>query len=212
LLRFRSNTSSFESGDLIEILPPNTKNPRPYSIANISNSEFVICVSLVPKGLCSNYLTSLNKGSRIKGELLQNSHFHRPESSIPVIMIANGTGIGPFLGMFRKKSINQLYWGIHDKGTYSIAEPFLKEALANNSLSKVRIAYSRECDFNHVQDLISTDRQFISSHIENGGCIMICGSLAMQKSVEEVLETILKDQNSSLRQLKDQRKILSDCY
>lgn len=212
LLRFRSITSSFESGDLIEILPPETKDPRPYSIAKISNSEFVVCVSLVPKGLCSTYLTGLNKASIVKGGLLQNSHFHRPESSIPVIMIANGTGIGPFLGMFHTKSENQLYWGVHDKGTYSIAEPFLIEAVVNNNLNQIKVAYSRESDFNYVQDLLSKDRSFILSHVEKGGVIMICGSLAMQKSVEEILETILKDQNSSLEQLKDQRRILSDCY
>jgi len=212
LLRFRSNTSSFESGDLIEILPPNTKDPRPYSIAKISNSEFVICVSLVPKGLCSNYLTGLNKGFRVKGELLQNSHFYRPESSVPVIMVANGTGIGPFLGMFRRKSINQLYWGIHDKGTYLIAEPFLREAINNNNLGQIEIAFSQEGECNHVQDLLAKDRVFILSHIERGGCIMLCGSLAMQKSVEEILDTILKDQNTSLTQLRNERRLVSDCY
>jgi len=127
-------------------------------------------------------------------------------------MVANGTGIGPFLGMFRRKSINQLYWGIHDKGTYSIAEPFLREAINNNNLGQIEIAFSQEGECNHVQDLLAKDRVFILSHIERGGCIMLCGSLAMQKSVEEILDTILKDQNTSLTQLRNERRLVSDCY
>lgn len=50
-------------------------------------------------------------------------------------------------------------------------------------------------------------------HLENGGVIMICGSLHMQRDVEQVLEGIAPSQKGkTLQYYKDKNQILTDCY
>ena len=61
--------------------------------------------------------------------------------------------------------------------------------------------------------LIKKDASQVATVLQNGGVIMICGSLAMQKDVIVVLEQICKKELSqSLSHYQAHEQILSDCY
>ncbi len=64
-------------------------------------------------GVCSSYLRQLRVGDFITSKIQQNKDFHFPNRAKEVILIANGTGIAPFLGMIEKnnKTKVHLFWG-----------------------------------------------------------------------------------------------------
>lgn len=68
-----------------------------YSVAKCEGNVQLV-IKLHPNGLGSGYLNSLKAGSVIMGRMISNSAFHQPKDK-NTVMIANGTGIAPFLGM-----------------------------------------------------------------------------------------------------------------
>ena len=132
-------------------------------------------------------------------------------------MIANGTGIGPFLGMIRenkKKIPTHLYCGFRFYNETSKAyEAFANEQLAQNHLANFKIAYSKEQNPSYVIDLITKDADFFVEVLKRNGVIMICGSLLMQKDVESILNQILiKKSEQPLEYYQSKGQLLSDCY
>src|SRR5690606_32160802 len=85
---------------------------------------------------------------------------------------------------------------------------FAQEEIAQGRLTGFQMAFSREMNRQYVMDLIRKDALFFSELLENKGIIMICGSLAMQQNVEDVLSEICSDRD--MRAYKGQ--ILTDCY
>jgi sulfite reductase (NADPH) flavoprotein alpha-component len=107
-------------------------------------------------------------------------------------MICNGTGIG-FLGMLSQNTKQipcHLYAGFRDKGSLSLYQSQLDEYSEQKKLNKLTVALSRETEKQYVGDLIKKDASQVATILKNGGVIMICGSLAMQKDVIVVLEQI----------------------
>lgn len=206
----------FTSGDLLAIYPSNDATERLYSIGKI-NHNIQLVVKLHPNGLGSNYLYNLTPETTIEARIIHNHAFHFPKKAASVVMIANGTGIAPFLGMIeqnKKKKKTYLYCGFREE-TEMVREykKFADNQIEQQQLENIQIAFSREKNLCYVMDLIKKDADFFADTLQKGGTIMICGSLAMQQNVEAVLNTIcLEKNNTDLKQYRTKGQILTDCY
>lgn len=207
--------TKFTSGDLLAIYPAQDHRERLYSIGKL-NGEVQLSVKLHAQGLGSNYLYDLKPGDQFKAKIDINPNFHPPKRSTSIIMIANGTGIAPFLGMIGsndKKTPYHLYCGFRGAASFALYEEAMKNDLMNGKLTGLHVAYSREGEKQYVKDLLARDQQLIADVLKTNGTIMICGSLAMQKNVIELLEEIcLSKHIESVSFYQSRQQILMDCY
>lgn len=207
--------TKFTSGDLLAIYPENDHRERLYSVAKCDENIQLI-IKLHPDGLGSAYLNRLKVGSVFKARTVRNTTFHFPKNKA-VIMIGNGTGIAPFLGMIAQNTAKEsisLYLGF-SKETEIVRqhETFLAAQLENQKLKNYQIAFSRAQNRCYVMDLIRQDSKTIAQQLKDGTTIMICGSLQMQLDVEETLNHICATINgNTLVFYKERGQILTDCY
>ena len=207
--------ADFQSGDLLAVYPPHEKTERLYSIGKSDNGYILLSIKLHAQGICSNYLNSLVVGSTFDAGLRKNAGFYFPKKAATVTMIANGTGIIPFIGMLNEVQIGQeinLYWG---------GRTYTSLSLYNNILDAVKIkghfkydfAFSKEREKKYVQDLLAKDENSIAEQLNQGGIFMICGSVTMQKGVLKVLAKITKNYHQKPLDFFIARdQILMDCY
>ncbi|WP_373553856.1 PepSY domain-containing protein [Haliscomenobacter sp.] len=190
------------SGDLLGVYPPDENIERYYSIAALGGNELVLVIKRT--GLCSNYLGNLSIGDHFEAFVKRNVTFHRPAANVPVLMVANGTGIAPFLGM--QSGENQLFWGGRYPADFELYRPYFNE---NDCLLK----FSRGEKSGYVQDLLVEQPQQVVDLLSGNGVMMICGSLTMLKGVWEILEKMTEAQGlPHPDELKRQKRILVDCY
>ncbi|WP_029286563.1 PepSY domain-containing protein [Pedobacter sp. R20-19] len=203
----------FTSGDLLAIYPANDHRERQYSIGKIGK-DIQLSVKLHDGGLGSGFLYNLEIGQVLKAVIIRNEHFHFPEKAKTVIMVSNGTGIAPFLGMLNQHGEGRnihLYCGFKDSGSFAIYEKALQTELSK--LTKLNIAYSRAGEKQYVKDLLAKDANFIYEALNDGGVLMLCGSLAMQNDVIDWLENACQQSsNQSVSFYQSRGQILMDCY
>lgn len=205
------------SGDLLSIIPEEDGRERLYSIGNLGKNTLAVSVKKHPKGVCSNLMGQLEKGETLSAGVVNNRHFHLPKSNKEAVLIATGTGIGPFLGMIASNSPKRnlhLYWGGRTSESFGLYQPHIDEALSKNKLYRFIPAYSRVDDKKvYVQHLIKKDGGKIAKILNNGGCVMICGSIAMQREVmtelAKICSTYLK---KDLSHFQNRKQIKMDCY
>lgn len=205
----------FKSGDLLAIYPESDHKERLYSVGKVDN-KLQLIVKLHEFGLGSQYLYNLVQNSTIKARIVKNKAFRFPKAS-KVVMIANGTGIAPFLGMIDENSKNietHLYCGFrYDNETTKSYQKFATKQISTNHLSQFHIAFSREENKQYVMDLVNRDAKFFAETLQNGGILMICGALIMQHDVEKVLEQICQQHlKKSFEEFKTNGQFLTDCY
>ncbi len=208
--------SKFKSGDLLAIYPANDNRERLYSIGK-NNGNIQLVVKLHPHGLGSSFLHNLEVGHTLKARIVHNTAFHFPKKSRNTVLISNGTGIAPFLGMIAentKKTEIHLYSGFR-KATNLTHEyqNFANEMISKGYLKKFNVAFSREENHQYVMDLIQRDADYIANLLKNDGVIMICGAIQMQLDIEKVLQEICQKTNANpLSYYKNKGQILADCY
>lgn len=204
-----------KSGDLLAIYPNNDHRERLYSIGMV-NGLIQLSVRLHANGLGSTFLHQLPVGKNIGAKIICNDHFHFRHNGKPTVLIANGTGLAPFLGMIAentKKTACYLYAGFRTRASFQSFADQIEEGLKTKRLSKINLALSREADKLYVSDLLKRDEKLIAQILANGGTLMLCGSLSMQKDVLLVLSNICTaflDNELSYYQSHDQ--IMMDCY
>jgi len=216
LIRFNTpRRLRIRSGDLLAIYPANDHRERLYSIGNIEK-EIQLSVKLHPDGLGSSYLYGLAGGSALRARIVRNEHFHFPSKASSVLMISNGTGIAPFLGMIsdnKKKVPIHLFCGFRFVRSFAPYEKFLLAQKTADQLSSLQVASSREGAHEYVTHLLSRSSAEIAALLASGGVVMICGSLAMQKDALEMLAAICKTREGlDVDSLHLNGKILTDCY
>ncbi|AEI50980.1 PepSY domain-containing protein [Runella slithyformis] len=190
------------SGDLLGVYPPNENIERFYSIASVSPTELLLVIKRT--GLCSNFLGSLSVGDYFEAFVKRNPSFYCPNHHTPVLMIANGTGIAPFLGM--QSSGSKLFWGGKFQADFKLFE---KYCFADNRY----LVFSRENDNAYVQDLLLRRESEVAEVLKENGTIMICGSRTMLKGVLETIEKITASNAlPSTEELRKQHRLLTDCY
>lgn len=206
----------FQSGDLLAIYPADNNQERFYSVGKV-NGNVQLIVKLFEKGLGSSYLHDLNIGDTISARMIENKNFHLPQSANKIALIANGTGIAPFLGMILENSKQKevhLYVGFRYNNSLTQAyQQFADAQIKKQRLTNIHFAYSREENKQYVMDLIQRESDYFCQLLQENGIIMLCGSLAMQKDVEIILNTICLEKNGHpLQYYIDNKQILTDCY
>lgn len=216
LIRFKTpRRSKFTSGDLLAIYPANDHRERLYSIGKVGN-DIQLSVRLHRDGLGSGFLFQLQPGQSFKARIAANQHFYFPQNAPAVIMISNGTGIAPYLGMLdqnTKKVSTHLYCGFRGQASFDLYEAALKGNQTNGRLSALHTAFSREGNKQYVKDLIARDAEIVASVLAKKGYIMLCGSLSMQNDVIELLNHIGQSKlGKSISHYQSHGQILMDCY
>ncbi|GAB3414952.1 PepSY domain-containing protein [Niabella aquatica] len=216
IIRFKSRKfKEAVSGDLLAIYPKNDHRERLYSIGKINN-EIQLSVKLHEHGLGSGFLHTLQSGQAIKAKLVKNLHFRFPERVKQVIMISNGTGIAPFLGMInenKNKVPVLLYCGFRRQSSFTLYEPFLKEQISKGKLRHIHLSLSREAEREYVSHRILKNSEAIGQALQSGHTMMICGSLSMQNDVMKVLDDICEKYNlCTPAHFAEKGQILTDCY
>lgn len=204
----------FLSGDLLAVYPENNYRERLYSIGKVSGN-IQLSVKHYENGLGSNYLNGFDKKDLFKAKIIKNEGFHFPKSASRVVMIANGTGIAPFLGMLdeNNKTETYLYLGLRSQESYGLYQSQIEEFIANGKLSNFNLALSQQGNKQYVQDVLLKDANLVSQVLSTNGYIMICGSLTMQESVLQTLARILSKNNlESLEFYRRNKQIKTDCY
>jgi sulfite reductase (NADPH) flavoprotein alpha-component len=160
-------------------------------------------------GVCSSFLSKLEKGNQVTASIKRNKKFHLPSEKAPVIMIANGTGIASFIAMIGKNKNSTLFWGGRSKGSFDLYQPFTEKA----PLLHIHLAISREQQKRYVQDKIWDQRIAIAYALEKGGHLMIYGSISMMNSVLDTLEKIAdRKLPIPLSHFEQQVQVLTVCY
>lgn len=207
---------SFQSGDLLAIYPAADGRERLYSIAKRPGGIQLV-VRLHPNGLGSDYLYRLELNSTIRARVVRNAAFHFPQSASAVVMIANGAGIAPFLGMIennRRKIPVHLYAGFrYESELTQYYRQFAAGEAEAKRLKSCQIALSKGEAPCYVTDLVRGDGQRIAGLLEANGVVMLCGSFAMQRDVEAELDRHLQSRNGrELSYYRARGQVLTDCY
>lgn len=208
--------TKIQSGDLMAIYPNKNNIERLYSIGMI-DGNIQLMVKLYEQGLGSNFLYNLSKNDSLKARIINNPTFHFPSKTKEIAMIANGTGIAPFLGMInqnKNKLPIKLFVGLRHQDELSMHYQNFAQAQINlHKLQSIDFAFSRELDKMYVMNLVQNNADYFCNLLLNNGSIMICGSLAMQQNVEHILNEILENRSlPNVSYFKNNHQILSDCY
>ncbi|REG88091.1 PepSY domain-containing protein [Winogradskyella sediminis] len=206
----------FTSGDLLSLYPEVDFIERQYSIGKIEK-DILLSIKKHEFGVCSNYFNNLKINEIVNAQVKHNLDFYFPKDAKEVVMIANGTGIAPFLGMINEQRTaikTHLFWGGRTKDSLRMYETFIDAALYKKTLTSFKVAYSQEQkDKFYVQDLILNHQELISKVLKANGVVMICGSVAMQNRVLETIHTItLKQLNTPLSTFEANNQLKMDCY
>jgi sulfite reductase (NADPH) flavoprotein alpha-component len=212
----RSKLPGFQPGDLLGIVPPGSTIPRYYSLASDSRDGFAeICVRKQHGGLSSEFLHALGPGDAVEAFVRHNRDFRPAKGRKPVVMIANGTGIAPFVGFIwgnRHRRPVHLYWGGRDPHSDLLYGDTLARCLDDRRLARQRNAFSRVAGRAYVQDRLREDIDGLSDLLAHGAQIMVCGSLEMATSIREVVAEALAPLGLTLETLRAKGRYLEDVY
>ena len=213
-LKARKNIE-FVSGDLLAIRPKEDEQERLYSIGAGSNGEIVLYVKKHFLGVCSHLLAGLAQNSTIEARIVPNKKFYPPEGYRSLILVSNGTGIAPFIGMASENKLHakiDLFWGGKSVEDYKLYEEELLSLQSNGKISSLRTVFSENKGL-YVQKLIAENEQEVCDALKQGTSIMICGSIAMGQGVLEEIGLMCRDNNMpEIDYYKDNGQIKMDCY
>ncbi|EKZ99673.1 oxidoreductase FAD/NAD(P)-binding protein [Cupriavidus sp. HMR-1] len=213
---FRPGLPTFETGDLLGIVPPGATSPRYYSLASGAADGVVeICVRRLPEGVCSTYLTDLRPGDTIDAFIRPHTRFRPEPGNTPVIMIGAGTGIGPLIGFIRHNAARRpmhLYFGARNAEDSYLYRDELKGLVADLRLHALTTAFSRSGNRTYVQERLVADAQSLRGLMAHGAQIMVCGGRKMAEGVAQAWERILTDTGLSVAQLKAEGRYVEDVY
>jgi sulfite reductase (NADPH) flavoprotein alpha-component len=205
-----------QSGDLLAIYPAKDQRERFYSIG-YKDGVIQLLVKLFPEGLGSGFLYELKQQQTLEARVMSNPSFHFPTMASGVALIANGTGVAPFLGMIAENRTKVPVWLFagfrHHNEMAAHYLQFADEQKQQGQLQQVKLAFSREQHARYVMDLIREDAAYFVELLEHQGYIMLCGSLRMQHDVEAVLNDILSTtKGKTIAFYKENGQVLTDCY
>jgi len=215
---------TWDAGDLVEILPPDSVAAREYSIASIPADGILQLIvrqevhadgSL---GLCSGWLTEgVASGSPVSLRLRRNSSFHLPDEPVPMILLGNGTGLAGLRSLIKARiakgqSRNWLLFGERNVAHDFHCRDELQGWLAIGDLARLDLAFSRDqAEKVYVQDLLRESADELRNWLAEGAAIYICGSLqGMAAGVDQVLIELLGMQE--VERMVEQGRYRRDVY
>ncbi|KAF8529095.1 riboflavin synthase domain-like protein [Hysterangium stoloniferum] len=194
---------------IFDLFPP--LRPRQFSIASSSKvhpSQIQLCVAIVQyktklkalrRGVCTTYLSSLPKGSRILIEFQKGLIQPPPDITTPIICVGPGTGIAPMRAMIEQR----IYHGAEDNTLYFGCRSAVKDQHYRTEWEdrmrvgtlRYRLSCSRDGEEGkakiYVQDLLEQDVESVWEILNNRkGYLYISGSsnkmpIAVKKAVEQ---------------------------
>ena len=210
---------------LVDKLPELTA--RTYSIASCKEQGVLdLLVRKVIKndnsiGLCSGYLTQLQPQQGLNVCIKTHGQFHPPSVETPIIMIAAGTGLAPFIGFLeqRQRAVQRgkswLIMGERCQLDDDYFEQALTEFERSGALDKRQHAWSRSelsTQANYVAEIIAAEQDDMRHWLlELNAQLYICGNAAtLGMSCDKILTEILG--SKLLAKLKQQQQIKYDLY
>ncbi|HEV7873381.1 MAG TPA: flavodoxin domain-containing protein [Enterovirga sp.] len=208
LEEFPATLSAEQLTSLTRPLPP-----RAYSIASsrkeVGEEAHILVAATryqthgrARKGVASTYIADrLKSGASVKTRIKQNKHFRLPDPATDIIMVGPGTGVAPFRAFVQERRAigatgrNWLFFGdrrfLYDF-TYQLE---WQDALADGSLSRIDLAFSRDTPEKvYVQDKIWDRRRDLIEWLDNGARFYVCGDAThMAKDVRATLQRALAD-------------------
>ena len=165
------------------------------------------------KGVCSNYLAGRRVGDTVHATVRETkAGFRLPDdSSVPIIMIGPGTGLGAVprfsagarrLGRTKGASLGpaMLFFGCrHPDQDYLYADEL--KAFAADGVTELYTAFSRgEGPKTYVQHLIAAQKEKVWNLIEQGAIIYVCGDGGkMEPDVKAALVAIYRERTGARR-------------
>ncbi|HST92973.1 MAG TPA: sulfite reductase subunit alpha [Brevundimonas sp.] len=212
LLAFKpaDHTPVWAAGDIAEVgLPagPDGVSPgsREYSVASLPDDgavEFIIRRMTGPDGapgLASGWLTgALAVGDLVDMRIRTNRGFHGPVPETPLILIGNGTGLAGLRAHWRSRAGRAhggtwLMFGERTRAHDAFLDDELQAASDDGTLTRLDRVFSRDAgDGRYVQALIEEHAAELTTWVERGAAIYVCGSLeGMSQGVHAALENAL---------------------
>ncbi len=211
-----SRLPSFDTGDLLGVVPPHGTAPRYYSLASAASDGVVeICVRRHQGGVCSSHLTGLQPGATIDAFVRPHASFRPAAGDVPVILIGAGTGIGPLIGFIRHNAPQRpmyLYFGARNAEDGFLYRDELHGLVGDRRLRALTTAFSRSIERAYVQDRLVADAQRLRELIAQGAQVMVCGGRKMAEGVANAWERILAGTGLSVAQLRSQGRYVEDVY
>lgn len=211
-----SRLPTFETGDLLGVVPPDGASPRHYSLASAASDGVVeICVRRHLGGVCSRYLTDLQPGATIEAFVRPHESFRPAAGVAPVILIGAGTGVGPLIGFIRHNAPQRamhLYFGARSAEDGFLYREELDGLIGDHRLRSLTTAFSRSLERAYVQDRLVADAQRLRELIGHGAQVMVCGGRKMAEGVANAWERILAGTGLSVAQLRTQGRYVEDVY
>lgn len=189
--------------------------PRPYSISSCVEetpgqiSWLFTRVTAPRPGLATSWMSQLAPGESISFYPRTGNSFYPPENNDQnYIMVAAGSGIGPFIGFLKDRKIRLekgeefngkcwLFFGCRYKESDNIYKNYIDELMNVGVLSKFNSSFSREPGNEHryVQHSIEREKEEVSDWLVNSNSMLyICGDAkGMAADVKKALQKILSD-------------------
>nr|ALQ78661.1 inducible nitric oxide synthase [Tigriopus japonicus] len=212
--------------------------PRLYSIASspkvnsegqkvldliISTVEYIDAKGIPRKGVCTSFLKNCNVDSIILGHYQASTLFGPvlEDQSRPLIMIANGSGIAPFRGIWQARLIrdqneNPVQRNTKDLLFFGCRSP--KEdlyATETEGILERYSVYSRDPDQpkKYVQDMVKARKYKILDYILNmNAIVLVCGSAGMADGVKNVMDAFLEWEGLSVEDMKMTKSYIEEIF
>ncbi|XP_044761908.1 methionine synthase reductase-like [Coccinella septempunctata] len=228
---------------LLEYLPPLL--PRPYSICSSPlNNDYLSITFNVDKfsdgskGLCVSWLEKCirkfenDKQCLVPMYLRSPSKFVLPQDdSVPIIMVATGTGISPFRGFLEHRHLQPeksfgkswLFYGCRDSGSNYLFKEDLKKFVASGALTRLSECFSRESGTKeYVQDVIEKYTDELGYWIlQDEAVVYLCGEFskvlpAVKKAILQVFMSYrhLQEDDAKLlmKKMEDEGRYIVDSW
>lgn len=196
---------------------------REYSVASIpdlGHLELVIRqeINQGKLGLGSGWLTQHSKLSEmIQLRIRSNPAFHLSDSSQPMILIGNGSGIAGLMSHLHQReklgySNNWLIFGERQMQFDRLYADQLQTWQETGLLTELDLIFSRDGHAQkYVKDCLIAKSEQLKAWVEQGAAIFVCGSLkTMAKDVDQTLNNILGEEQ--MLNLIQQKRYLRDVY
>ncbi|WP_130538136.1 NADP oxidoreductase [Thiomicrorhabdus indica] len=225
--------------DFLQLLSPLA--PRYYSIASANTHD--VASSLSPLrllyrrveyqssgrtrlGVVSNWLANQPAGKVLTIDIKSNPTFKLPAGKdSPIIMIASGTGLAPFLGFMEQRVANQatdnwLFFGETDPEKTCLHCEKLN-AWKNKGFLNVDFAFSRVEPKAYVQDVLKQNADKVWESWQQGALVYLCGSqdkmavavqALWQEWFAEKLNLTETEAENYWQQMRREKRIQMDVY
>ena len=209
----------FAPGDLFQFQPAEGLAPRTYSIGSASetspgrvrltvgllryfdsNGEEVIGVG--SGELCLNWPL----GEARDVELVSHPGFNPPQAVQPLIMVATGCGIAPFIGFLEQRANSRqsapvwlLFGNRHQQGDFLYGE-YIESLARQQVITDLDAVFSRDGGAQrYITERLEQCGDKLLEWLDRGAALYICGRAStLGRGVDEVLIRLLQDRGMSL--------------